>query len=111
MKDASLPITLIVVGAAWLLWYFRLFPDIDWIIAGGLAAGGIAILVLDRITKTSVVTGPFLIAAGIAWVLHDRWRVSWFALVPALLILLGVLMLVARHPSIPDTSRRSGRAG
>ena len=107
MRNASLPVTLIVVGAAWLLWYFRLFPDIDWVIAGGLVAGGIAIFVLDRITKTSVVIGPFLIAAGIAWALHDRWRVSWFALVPALLILLGVLMLVARHPRIPEQSRRA----
>jgi hypothetical protein len=107
MRNASLPVTLIVVGAAWLLWYFRLFPDIDWVIAGGLVAGGIAIFILDRITKTSVVIGPFLIAAGIAWALHDRWRVSWFALVPALLILLGVLMLVARNPRIPEESRRA----
>jgi hypothetical protein len=107
MRSASLPVTLIVVGAAWLLWYFRLFPDIDWIIAAGLVAGGIAIFVLDRITKTSVVIGPFLIGAGIAWALHDRWRVSWFALVPALLILLGVFMLVARHPGIPEQSRRA----
>ena len=35
MGSASLPVTLIVVDAAWLLWYFRLFPDIDWVIAGG----------------------------------------------------------------------------
>jgi hypothetical protein len=40
MRDAGLPITLIIVGSAWLLWYFRLFPDIDWIIAAGLVAGG-----------------------------------------------------------------------
>jgi hypothetical protein len=111
MKDASLPITLIVVGAAWLLWYYRLFPDLDWIIAGGLVAGGIAIFVLDRITKTSVITGPFLIAAGIAWAVHDRWRVSWLVLLPTLLILLGVLMLVARHPGIPETSRRGSKTG
>jgi hypothetical protein len=107
MRNASLPVTLIVVGAAWLLWYYRLFPDIDWVIAGGLVAGGIAIFVLDGITKTSVVTAPFLIGAGTAWALHDRWRVSWFVLIPALLILLGVLMLVARHAAIPDRSRRA----
>jgi hypothetical protein len=27
MRDAGLPITLIVIGSAWLLWYFRLFPE------------------------------------------------------------------------------------
>ena len=111
MRNASLPITLIVVGVAWLLWYYRLFPDIDWIIAAGLVAGGIAIFVLDGLTKTSVVTGPFLIAAGIAWTLHDRARVSWFVLLPALLIILGVLMLVARSPKIPESRRAGEKAG
>jgi hypothetical protein len=111
MRNASVPITLIVVGVAWLLWYFRLFPDIDWVIAAGLVGGGIAIFVLDRITKTSVVTGTFLIAAGIAWALHDRAGVSWFVLVPALLIILGVLMLVARSPRIPESRSAAERAG
>jgi hypothetical protein len=102
MRDAGLPITLIIVGAAWLLWYFRLFPDIDWIIAAGLTVGGIAVLYLDGITKNSIVVGPFLIASGIVWALHDQWRVTWFVLLPTLLILLGVLMLIARRGNIPE---------
>jgi hypothetical protein len=102
MRDAGLPITLIIVGSAWLLWYFRLFPDIDWIIAAALFVGGIAILFLDGITKNSIVAGPFLITSGIAWALHDRWHVTWFVLLPTLLILLGVLMLIARRPNIPE---------
>ena len=64
MRNASVPITLIVVGVAWLLWYFRLFPDIDWVIAAGLVGGGIAIFVVDRITKTSVVTGTSTMCAS-----------------------------------------------
>ena len=102
MRDASLPITLIIVGCAWLLWYYRLFPDIDWIIAVGLIVGGMAVLYLDGITKKSIVNGPFLIASGIAWALHDRWHVTWFVLIPTLLIWLGVLMLVARGAHIPE---------
>jgi hypothetical protein len=107
MRNAALPVTLIIVGSAWLLWYYRLFPDVDWIIAAGMAAGGVAILLLDGITKKSLVSGPFLIASGIAWALHDRWRVTWTVLIPTLLIVLGVLMLIARRPSIPE--RRSNR--
>lgn len=106
MRDAGLPITLIIVGSAWLLWHFQLFPDIDWIIAAGLVTGGAAILFLDGITKKSIVAGPFLIASGIAWALHERWRVTWTVLVPTLLILLGVLMLVARRPDIPERRSR-----
>ena len=102
MRDAGLPITLIVVGSAWLLWYYRLFPDIDWIIATGLVIGGITILFLDGVTKNSVVAGPILIASGVAWALHDQWRVTWFVLFPSLLVLLGVLMLIARRPNIPE---------
>ena len=108
MRDASLPITLIIVGSAWLLWYYRLFPDIDWIIATGLVVGGMAVLYLDGLTKKSIVTGPFLIASGIAWALHDRWRVTWFVLIPLLLIMLGVLMLVARGANVPERRVRGG---
>jgi hypothetical protein len=102
MRDASLPITLIVVGAIGLIWYFRWLPDIDWIIALGFIAGGVAVLVVDGINKNSIVSGPFLIAVGIAWALRDQYRISWSLIIPALLVLLGVLMLIARNPKIPD---------
>lgn len=101
MRDAGLPVTLIVVGALWLTWYYGWFPDVDWIIAAGLAAGGVAVMVFDGITKSSVVIGPFMIASGAAWTLHDRYRISWSVLIPAMLIILGILMLVARSNRIP----------
>ncbi len=101
MRDAALPVLLIVVGAVWLAWHFGWFPDVDWIVAAGFALAGIAVMIFDGITKSSVVIGPFLIGCGIAWAVHDRARTSWSALIPALLILLGVVMLVARHPAIP----------
>ena len=68
----------------------------------GLVLGGIAILYLDGMTKNSIVAGPILIATGIAWALHDRWHVTWFVLLPTLLVLLGVLMLIARRANIPE---------
>jgi hypothetical protein len=83
-----------------------LFPDIDWIIAAGLVVGGAAVLYLDGITKKSIVVGPFLIATGIAWALHDRWRVTWIVLFPTLLIVHGVLMLFARGANIPERRMR-----
>ena len=105
MRDASLPVTLIVVGLGWLLWEFRLFPDVDWIIGLGFIIGGIAVMVLDGVNKNSIVIGPFLIAAGIAWLAHDRYGIHWRFIIPAMLVLLGGLMLAARSPKVPE--RRS----
>ena len=107
MTDARLPVALIVVGSAWLLWYLEWIPDVNWLVAAGLVVGGVAILILDGITKKSVVAGPIVIAAGIAVGLHHGWGLSWRGLMPALLILLGILMLIARRPGIPRQRARS----
>jgi chromate transport protein ChrA len=104
MRDASLPVALIVVGLGWLLWEFRLFPDVDWIISLCFVVGGVLVLALDGINKNSVVIGPFLVGIGVAWFVHDRYYMPWRIIVPGLLVWLGVLMLVARSQRIPDRS-------
>jgi uncharacterized protein YaaW (UPF0174 family) len=48
-----------------------------------------------------------LIGIGIAWWAHEFRGASWRVLVPAVLVLAGVLMLVARRPGIPE--RRRGK--
>jgi len=63
------------------------------------------VLVLDGINKNSIVVGPFLIAIGIAWLLHDRYDTQWRFIVPVMLVVLGTLMLIARSPRVPE--RRS----
>ena len=107
MRDASLPVTLVVVGLGWLLWEFRLFPDVDWIIGLGFIVGGIAVMVLDGVNKNSIVIGPFLIAIGIAWLAHDRYGIHWRFIIPVMLVLLGGLMLAARSAKVPERRPRS----
>lgn len=107
MRNAATPVTLIIIGILGLVWYFGWLPDFDSITALALVLGGVAILVMDGITKNSVVLGPALIAVGIAWWLHDQYRMRWTLLVSALLIVIGLLMLVARHPAIPEKRGRS----
>ena len=102
MRNAATPITLIIIGILGLIWYFGWLPDFDSITALALVLGGVAILVMDGITKNSVVLGPTLIAVGIAWWLHDQYRMRWTLLVSALLIVIGALMLIARNPRIPE---------
>ncbi len=111
MKDASIPVTLIAVGLGWLLWELRLFPDVDWIISLGFIAAGIAVMVIDGINKNSVVIGPFLIAIGIAWLVHDRYGTHWRFIIPVMLVLLGALMLVARSEKVPERRSRASGAG
>lgn len=110
MRGAAVPVALIVFGLAGLAWYYDLFPDVETLIASGLVCGGAAVLLFEGVTKTSVVSGPSLIAAGSAWALNDHRGVSWFALIPAMLVVVGVLMLIARSPSIPERSTRRGGA-
>ena len=108
MRGAAFPIALIVFGVAGLVWYYDLFPDIDTLIALGLAAGGAGLLLFEGLSKATAVSGPALIAAGGAWALHGQRGVSWLALIPALFVVVGVLMLVARSPYVPERSRRRG---
>jgi hypothetical protein len=102
MRNAALPITLIVVGLIGVVCYFGWFPNVQSVTALALAGAGVLILATDRITKSSIVLGPMLIAIGGAIWLHDTYRVRWWLLVSVLLMVLGVLMLVARDPRIPE---------
>jgi hypothetical protein len=105
MRNASLPITLIVVGVIGVIWYLGWFPNVESVTALALVAAGVLILITDGITKNSIVLGPMLIAVGGSVWLHDLYRLRWWLLVSILLIVLGVLMLVARDARVPE--RRS----
>ncbi len=103
MKDATTPILLIALGTVWLLDSLDWLPDVRWLWIIGLAGSGIAILLIDRITKSSVVAGPMLILAGMLSYGRQFHALGWRFIIPVMLIAYGVLMLVARSPSIPES--------
>ena len=107
MRNAFLPIILIVVGAGWLLNELHLFPDANWIVILGLIVAGVLVLTLEGFNSTSVVKGPLLIAAGIAMYLHQHQGFDWRILVPSMLILAGLLLLVARSGVLPEARRNA----
>jgi len=106
MRNAALPITLIVVGVIGVIWYLGWFPNVESVTALALVAAGILILITDGITKSSIDLGPMLIAVGTSVWMHDAYRLRWWLLVSILLIVLGVLMLVARDARIPERRSR-----
>ena len=103
MKDAALPVVLIVLGVAWLLNSLNWLPEIHWLWILGLAGAGIAILALDGITKSSIVAGPLLILAGLLSFFRQYYGLGWRFIVPVMLIAAGIVMLVARSPAIPES--------
>lgn len=111
MKDAALPVVLIVLGLTWLLNSLDWLPDIHWLWILGLAGAGTAILMLDGITKSSVVAGPLLILAGLLSFFRQYYGLGWRFIIPVMLIAAGIFMLVARAPSIPESPRFNRTGG
>lgn len=103
MRDAAFPVVLIVLGLAWLLNSLDWLPDIYWLWILGLAGAGVAILMLDGITKSSIVAGPMLILAGLLSFARQYYGLQWRFIIPVMLIAAGTFMLVARSPSIPES--------
>ena len=62
MRDATLPVVLIAGGLAMLGWNYGWIPDWNTLVAIALVVAGVAIMVLDGLTKKSLVAGPVLIA-------------------------------------------------
>ncbi|TAG05336.1 MAG: hypothetical protein EAZ43_02270 [Betaproteobacteria bacterium] len=105
MRDATIPVLLIVGGLALLGWNFGWIPDWNTLIALAFVGAGVAILVLDGLTKKSLVAGPVLIAIGIGW--YGYFDLGWRSrlIVPLVMIFAGLMMLIARFAPLPDTKQ------
>ena len=101
-RNLTLPVTLIAAGVIWLLYNLDWIPSFDWVATLILVGAGVALLALEGIHKKSIVGGPLLIAVGVAWLLHFHFGFRWRLLGPALCIIAGALMLIARSDAIPD---------
>lgn len=109
VRDSVFPVTLIAAGVIWLLYNLDWIPSFDWVATLILVGAGVALLALEGIHKKSIVGGPLLIAIGIAWLLHFHFGFRWRLLAPALCIVAGVLMLIARSDAIPESRAARSR--
>ncbi len=106
MRDATLPVLLIVGGFALLAWNFGWIPDWNTLIAIAFVCAGIAVMVFDGITKKSLVAGPILIAVGLGW--YGYFELGWRSrlVIPTVMIFSGFMMLIARFAPIAESKER-----
>ncbi len=105
MKNMSLPIVLITIGAVWLAHVLGWLPDLRSVGAIALVVAGVAVLAIEGITKASVVSGPMLIFSGGAWYAWDHELLTKGVIAPLFLIVLGLCIFAARMPSVPVSRR------
>ncbi|MEZ6059680.1 MAG: hypothetical protein R3C19_04895 [Planctomycetaceae bacterium] len=100
-RTLAVPLLLIVTGTGWLLSVLGIAPEIDWVWTLALALIGVMTFVSVGFDKGTLVIGGFFLVTSILSVLRQTGRITFNAEVPVLLISVGVLMLIARHPAIP----------
>ena len=100
-KTLILPVLLIAVGVGWLLTELEIMPGIDWVWILGLAGCGMLAFLVCGFNKVTLVVGAFFLVASC---LALARQVGWMQMnveMPVLVLIAGVLLLLARHPSIP----------
>lgn len=101
IQSIAMSLLTIALGTAWLLNTMDVIPGVNWVWTLGLGLAGLLILALGGINRLTVVTGPFLIIASIFSVLRQTERLNVNHEVPALVIVLGVLMLISQVVPLP----------
>jgi glycerol-3-phosphate acyltransferase PlsY len=100
-RTLIVPILLIALGLGWLLTTLGVAPGINWVWTLGLAVVGLLVFVVSGWDKFTAVVGPFFIATSCLSLLRQTGRLSVDVELPILIVVLGVLLLIARHPAIP----------
>jgi hypothetical protein len=94
-------ISLIALGAGWLLNNLQITPDVNWVWTLGLGIAGIAFVVTGGINKVTIILGPFLVVASVLSYLRQNGELSAAYEMPGLTALLGILLLLSYIRIIP----------
>lgn len=105
-RSATFPILLITLGVLWFLHSTELLPNTRSLLALGLACAGL-LLLLDGLNKSTLVATPMLGFAALAVYGLDRFGLPFSVWASCGMVLLGLLLLGARSPSVPERRRRA----
>ena len=105
-RNATFPVLLITAGLLWFLHSTALLPNAHSLVAIGLAVAGAAMLLLDGLNKSTLVSCPMLMYAGAAIYLRDNMGLHLSHLLSLGMVLAGLLMLLSRSDRIPERSAR-----
>lgn len=94
-------VLMITLGLGQLLSAMGVAPEINWVWTMLLAASGVLVFVLGGCNKVTVVLGPIFLCGSILSILRETGKISIDVELPLLVILIGILILIAHHPSIP----------
>ena len=98
------PVLLITIGVGWLLTTLEVAPDFEWEWTLGLAVTGYLLFATLGVDKFTIVCAPLLFAASILSIFTQNGSMSLGIMIPILVIMTGVLLLIARRPSVPSPS-------
>jgi hypothetical protein len=101
MKSMVVPLLVIAVGLGWLLTVKNVLPGVNWVWVLGLGLAGVLTLAVGGIDKVTLVLGPFLIMATVFSLLRQTGRMAVDIEVPALVIVLGLLLLAVQVLPVP----------
>jgi uncharacterized membrane protein len=99
-----LPILLTAFGIGWLLKITEVSPTVDWLWTMSLACIGTLIPIVIGLDKVTVVIGPAFLIACCLSLLCQTEKLSTEYIFPIMLIAIGLLLAMARLPTIPKAN-------
>jgi hypothetical protein len=98
----ALPLVMISMGVGALLTTLGVVPKIDWIWTFGLALAGFVTWIMVGIDRVTFVVGSLFMVMCALSVFRQLDILRMDIEIPVLIIACGVLMILARHPKLPN---------